>query len=85
MERPAIEPGLVMTVVYEKPVKVVVDYLLLRNDIDPEKIVLYGLSLSSLLAARAVAYEKRISACILNGGPVVDVNEAWEAVTASLC
>jgi pimeloyl-ACP methyl ester carboxylesterase len=75
-----LNPGLVMTVDYEKPVKAVVDYLLLRNDIDPEKIVLYGLSLSSLLAARAVAYEKRISACILNGGPVVDVNEAWEAV-----
>ena len=75
-----LNPGLVMTVDYEKPVKAVVDYLLQRNDVDPEKIALYGLSLSSLLAARAVAYEKRISACILNGGPVVDVNEAWEAV-----
>ncbi len=75
-----LNPGLVMTVDYEKPVKAVVDYLLQRNDVDPEKMALYGLSLSSLLAARTVAYEKRISACILNGGPVVDVNEAWEAV-----
>jgi hypothetical protein len=73
-------PGLVMTVEYEKPVKAVIDYLLSRDDVDPEKIVLYGLSLSSLLGARATAYDKRICACILNGGPVVDVNQAWEAV-----
>ena len=65
---------------YEKPVAAVMDYLLQRNDVDPGKIALYGLSLSSQLAARAVAYEKRINACILNGGPIVDVNEAWEAV-----
>lgn len=73
-------PGLVMTVEYEKPVKAVVDYLLQRKDVDADKIALYGLSLSSLLGARATAYEKRICACILNGGPVVDVNKAWEAV-----
>ncbi len=73
-------PGLVITVEYEKPVKAVIDYLLSREEVDPGKIVLYGLSLSSLLGARAAAYEKRICACILNGGPVVDVNQAWEAV-----
>ena len=75
-----LNPDLVMTVEYEKPVKAVIDYLLTRDDVDPEKIVIYGLSLSSLLAARVAAYEKRICACILNGGPIVDVNQAWEAV-----
>jgi hypothetical protein len=75
-----LNPGLVMTVEYEKPVGAVVDYLLSREDVDPEKIALYGLSLSSQLGARAVAYEKRVCACVLNGGPVVDVNKAWEAV-----
>jgi hypothetical protein len=75
-----LNPGLVLRADYEKPVKAVMDYLLQRNDVDPDKIAVYGLSLSSQLAARAVAYEKRINACILNGGPVVDVNEAWEAV-----
>ncbi len=75
-----LNPGLVMTIEYEKPVTAVMDYLLQRSDVDPDKIALYGLSLSSQLAARAAAYEKRISACVLNGGPVVDVNEAWEAV-----
>ncbi len=75
-----LNPGLVMTVEYERPVKAVVDYLLQRPDVAPDQIALYGLSLSSLLGARAVAYDKRICACILNGGPVVDVNQAWEAV-----
>ena len=75
-----LNPGLVMTVEYEKPVKAVMDYLVSREDVDEEKIALYGLSLSSLLGARATAYEKRVCACILNGGPVVDVNQAWEAV-----
>lgn len=75
-----LNPGMVMRPDYEKPVTAVMDYLLQRPDVDPEKIAVYGLSLSSQLAARAVAYEKRIHACILNGGPVVDVNEAWEAV-----
>lgn len=75
-----LNPGLVMTVEYEKPVKAVVDYLLQRPDVIPDQIALYGLSLSSLLGARAVAFDRRIRACILNGGPVVDVNQAWEAV-----
>ena len=75
-----LNPGLTMTVEYEKPVKAVIDYLLQRQDVDPDRIALYGLSLSSLLGARAAAYEKRFCACILNGGPVVDVNQAWEAV-----
>ncbi|MDR3573466.1 MAG: alpha/beta hydrolase [Anaerolineaceae bacterium] len=75
-----LNPGLVMRVDYEKPVKAVMDYLLQRSDVDSDRIALYGLSLSSLLAVRAAAYDTRITACILNGGPVVDVNEAWEAV-----
>lgn len=75
-----MNPGLVMTVEYEKPVKAVVDYLLRRPDVEPDRIALYGLSLSSMLGARAVAFDKRFCACILNGGPVVDVNQAWEAV-----
>ncbi|MDR3561771.1 MAG: alpha/beta hydrolase [Negativicutes bacterium] len=75
-----LNPGLVMRVDYEKPVKAVMDYLWQRADVDPDKIALYGLSLSTLLAVRAAAYEPRIKACILNGGPIVDVNEAWEAV-----
>jgi pimeloyl-ACP methyl ester carboxylesterase len=75
-----LNPGLHLRVDYEVPVKAVVDYLLQRNNVDPDTIALIGYSLSTMLGARAVAFEKRISACVLSGGPVVDVNEAWEAV-----
>jgi pimeloyl-ACP methyl ester carboxylesterase len=74
-----LNPGLLMRPDYEVPVKAVVDYLVQRDDVDPGKIVLYGLSLGSLLAARAVAFEKRVCACICDG-LVVDVYEAWHAV-----
>jgi hypothetical protein len=75
-----LNPGLVLRPDYEVPVKAVLDYLLERKDVDPERIALMGLSLSSQLAARVVAFEKRICACICVGGIVVDVSEAWEAV-----
>ena len=75
-----LNPGMVLRVEYEEPVKAVMDYLLARQDVDPAKIVLYGLSMSSLLAARVAAFEQRICACVSNGGPEVDINQAWEAV-----
>lgn len=75
-----LNPGLTLRPDYEAPVKAVVDFLLQREDVDPERIALIGYSLSSQLAARAAAFEKRIVACICVGGIVVDVSEAWEAV-----
>ena len=39
-----------------------------RDDIDPDRIALYGLSFGGYLAPRAVAFEHRIHACIANGG-----------------
>jgi pimeloyl-ACP methyl ester carboxylesterase len=75
-----LNPGLHLRQDYEVPVKAVVDYLIQRADVDPDKIALIGYSLSSQLAARVAAFEKRICACICVGGIVVDVNEAWEAV-----
>jgi pimeloyl-ACP methyl ester carboxylesterase len=75
-----LNPGLFLRPDYEVPVKAVVDYLLQRKQVDPARIAVMGLSLSSQLAARVVAYEPRLCACICVGGIVVDVNEAWEAV-----
>ena len=74
-----LNPGLLMRPDYEIPVKAVVDYLVQRDDVEPEKIALYGLSLGALLAARTAAFEKRLRACICDG-LVVDVYEAWHAV-----
>jgi pimeloyl-ACP methyl ester carboxylesterase len=74
-----LNPGLVLRPDYEVPVKAVVDYLIQRDDVDTDNLALIGYSLGALLAARVVAFEKRISACIVDG-LVTDVSEAWEAV-----
>jgi len=74
-----MNPGLYLRPDYEAPVKAAVDYLVGRGDVDPDRIALFGPSLGSLLAARAVAFERRIKACVCQG-LVVDVYEAWHAV-----
>ena len=54
---------------WERVVTPVVDYALTRTDyVDPKRIALMGLSMGGYLAARAVAFEHRIAACILNDG-----------------
>ena len=54
---------------WEKVVTPVIDYALTRDrDIDPNKIALIGISMGGYLAARAAAFENRISACILYNG-----------------
>jgi len=75
-----LNPDLPLHVEWEEELKAAVDYLLQRSDVDPENICLMGFSLSTMLASRAVSFEKRIRACVLSGGPIVDVNEAYEAV-----
>jgi pimeloyl-ACP methyl ester carboxylesterase len=62
---------------WEKVVAPVVDYALSRTEeIDPKRIALMGISMGGYLAARAVAFEHRIAACILNDG-VFDGYEAF--------
>jgi pimeloyl-ACP methyl ester carboxylesterase len=54
---------------WEKVVTPVIDYALTRDrDIEPNKIALMGISMGGYLAARAAAFENRISACILYNG-----------------
>ena len=58
---------------WEKVVTSVVDYALTRDkdkEIDRDRIALMGISMGGYLAARAVAFEHRISACILYNLPV---------------
>lgn len=74
-----MNPGLLLRPDYEAPVKAVIDHLVRRDDVDPERIALFGPSLGATLAARVVAFEDRICACICDG-LVVDVHEAWYAV-----
>jgi len=72
-------PGLVLQHDYEAPVKAVIDHLVRRDDVDSDKIALFGPSLGSTLGARVAAFEPRICACVCDG-LVVDVYEGWHAV-----
>jgi len=54
----------------------VVDYLLSRDDVDPAKIGVYGISQAGYWVPRALAFEHRFAAAIADGG-VVDVARTW--------
>jgi dienelactone hydrolase len=54
---------------YEVPVRAVVDYIETRDDLDAARIGIMGVSLGGYYAARAVAFEKRIKACLSFSGP----------------
>jgi dienelactone hydrolase len=53
---------------WEHVVTPVVDYLLTRPEVDPDRIALMGISLGGYLAPRAAAFEHRLAACIANDG-----------------
>ncbi len=66
---------------WEKVVSPVVDYALSRTqEVDPKHIALMGISMGGYLAARAAAFEHRISACILYNG----VYDGYDALASSL-
>jgi len=71
-------PGLTFRGDYEKPMQAVVDYLLTRPDVAPDKIALIGYSAGGYFAPRAASGEPRIQACIANT-LVVDCAEAARA------
>ncbi len=53
---------------WEKVITPVVDFLCTKENVDPNKIVLMGISMGGALVPRAAAYEKRIKICIANPG-----------------
>mgnify|MGYP003808621541 CR=1 FL=1 len=53
---------------WETVVTPVVDYAVSRKEVDAERVALMGISFGGYLAPRAIAFEKRIKACIANGG-----------------
>ncbi len=74
--------GLHMTAHAEVPVSAMVDYLSSRNDVDSSQIALFGMASSGYMATRAVAFEKRISACIADA-PLSDMERLMMAEAPS--
>ena len=66
---------------YEVAVRAVVNWLETRDDVDADRLGLWGVSLGGYYAPRAAAYEPRIEACIALSGPY-DWGEAWERLPA---
>ncbi|HXO52196.1 MAG TPA: alpha/beta fold hydrolase, partial [Mycobacterium sp.] len=62
---------------YEVPTSAIVDYLQTRDDLDPTRIGLLGISLGGYYAPRGAAYEPRITACAAWGG-VYDYGAVWQ-------
>lgn len=65
---------------WERVVTPLVDHLLSEksNVVDPERLVLFGFSYGGYQAARAAAFEPRLSAVLLDGG-VWDTYEAYSS------
>jgi hypothetical protein len=74
-----LNPDLHLMANWEVPNGAIVDWLIERPEVAKNKISLFGWSLSSNLAIRAAALDKRISAVISNG-LIVDIYEAWYGV-----
>ena len=63
---------------WERVITPVVDHLLSRNDVDPDRIALYGISQAGYWVPRSLAFEHRIAAAVADPG-VVDVSTSWTA------
>ena len=61
---------------WENVLTPVVDHLLTRDDVDPGKLAVYGVSQGGYWVPRALAFEHRFAAAIADGG-VVDVSRTW--------
>src|SRR5580704_6449817 len=61
---------------WEKVVSPLLDYLLIRRDVDPGRVALLGISEGGYWVPRAAAYDSRLAACVADPG-VWDVSTAW--------
>lgn len=64
---------------YETAVSAMVEWLRCRQDVDADRVGLWGVSLGGYYAARAAAFEKHIKACVALAGPY-DLAESWDGL-----
>ncbi len=53
---------------WEKVMTPAIDFAITLPEVDKDKIAVYGISMGGYLIPRAAAFDKRIKACIANGG-----------------
>jgi hypothetical protein len=58
---------------YEVPVGAMIDYVLSRADVDPQRLAVYGISFGGYFASRAAAHDRRIKALVANS-PIPDLH-----------
>ena len=73
-----VDRGVVFRPDWEKVVTPVVDFALSLPEVDPDRLVLHGLSFGGYLAPRAATREHRFAACISDCGPY-DLRAALES------
>jgi alpha-beta hydrolase superfamily lysophospholipase len=78
-QRMLFERGVSFRPDWEHVVTPVVDATLKLPGVDPDRLALYAVSQGGYWAPRALAFEHRFAAAVLDDG-VVDVSEAWHAM-----
>jgi alpha-beta hydrolase superfamily lysophospholipase len=61
---------------WEKVISPLLDYLLIRREVDPERIALLGISEGGYFAPRAAAFDFRLAACVADPG-IWDLSVGW--------
>jgi pimeloyl-ACP methyl ester carboxylesterase len=64
---------------YEKPIKAVVDFVLTKEEVDPDKLVLIGFSIGGYYVARGIIHENRIKACVADS-PIINVGNYYQGM-----
>jgi hypothetical protein len=80
-QRMLFERGVPFRPDWEHVIGPVVDAILRRPDVDPQRLALYAVSQGGYWGPRALAFEHRFAAAVIDGG-VVDVFAAWEGFLA---
>jgi alpha-beta hydrolase superfamily lysophospholipase len=78
-QRMLFERGVHFRPDWEHVIRPVVDATLRLPGVDPERLALYAVSQGGYFAPRALAFEHRFAAAVIDDG-VVDVSEAWHAM-----
>nr|WPA94130.1 esterase [uncultured organism] len=71
--------GMLMTPAPEKAMSAVIDHILERPDVDPDRLAVWGASLSGYNVPRVAIYDKRIKAVIANS-IILNLNEYFVQV-----